>query len=58
MLFSLPNTGTPVYFFASLLHMTTFGGTSSEDLKIGIDGVFVENDILHLSEDGFKFCGW
>ena len=27
---SLSNPGTPVYFFASSLHMTTFGGTGEK----------------------------
>ena len=55
ILFSLIHPGTPVCFFASLLHMATFGGTGAETLKDGIDSIFPENGLLHLPEDGYKF---
>ena len=50
LLFSLLHPGTPVYFFASLLHMATFGGTGAEALKNGIDSIFAENGLFHLSK--------
>ena len=45
----------PVYFFASLLHLATFGGTGAEALKDGINSIFAEHGPLHLPEDGYKF---
>ena len=53
--FSLLHPGTPVYFFASLLHMATFGGKGAEALKNGIDSIFAEKGPLNLSENGYKF---
>ena len=47
--------GALVYFFASLLHLATFGGTGTEALKDGFDSIFAENGLLHLLEDGYKF---
>ena len=55
IIFSLLHPGTPVYFFASLLHTATFGGTGAEALKDGIDSIFAENGPLHFPEDGDKF---
>ena len=54
ILFSLLHPATPVYFFASLLHMATFGGTGAEALKDGINSIFAENGPLHLPEDEYK----
>ena len=53
--FSLLHPRTPVYFFASLFHMATFGGKGAETLKDGIDSIFAENGPLYLPENGYKF---
>ena len=45
----------PVYLFASLLHLATFGGTGAKALKYGIDSISAENGPLPLPEDGYKF---
>ena len=55
IIFSLLPSGTPVYLFASLLHMATFGGTGAEALKDGIDSIFAKNGPLNLPKDGNKF---
>ena len=53
--FSLLHPGTPIYLFASLLHMATIGRTGAEALKDGIDIIFAKNGPLNLPEDGNKF---
>ena len=44
--FSLSNPGALVYFFVSLLHLATFGGTGTEALKDGFDSIFAENGLF------------
>ena len=53
-IFSLLHPGTPIYSFASLLHMATFGGTGTETLKDGIGSIFAENGPPHLPDNGYK----
>ena len=51
--------GMPVYFVASLLEMSDWGGTDAESLKNGIDGIFGENGSIPLTPADYhtKFIG-
>lgn len=46
--------GVPVYFVASLLEMSEFGGADAESLKMGIDSVFGDNGSVPLKDYNTK----
>ena len=45
--------GVPVYFVASILEMSQYGGTDADSIKKAIDDVFVEK--LFLDEDQYIY---
>ena len=45
--------GVPVYFVASILEMSQYGGTDADSIKKAIDDVFVEK--LFLDEDQYVY---
>ena len=45
--------GIPVYFVASLLEMSEWGGTGANSLKNGIDSIFSDNGSIPLSENAY-----
>ena len=52
MLFLSFFSGIPVYFCASLIEMSDWGGTDAASLKEGIDNIFRDKGIDNIFRDG------